>query len=46
MGSALVNIIESNLDEDGKAKTGLVDEALAFVADLAKGVRSSVKGAA
>lgn len=46
VGSALVNIIETNLDEDGKANAGMVDEALAFVADLAKGVRSSVKGAA
>jgi tryptophan synthase alpha chain len=40
VGSALVNIIERNLDEAGKAKPGLVDETLAFVADLATGVRS------
>jgi tryptophan synthase alpha chain len=46
VGSALVNIIAANLDEEGKAKSGLVDKAHTFVADLAKGVRSSAKGAA
>ena len=40
VGSALVNVIESNLDESGKAMAGLVDEAHGFVSDLAKGVRS------
>ena len=45
VGSALVNIIENNLGSDGKARAGLVDEALAFVGELAKGVRSSAKGA-
>jgi len=44
VGSALVNIIETNLDEDGNAKAGLVGHALDFVADLAKGVQPSAKG--
>ena len=44
VGSALVNIIETNLDEDGNAKAGLVGHALEFVAELAKGVQSSTKG--
>jgi tryptophan synthase alpha chain len=43
VGSALVDIIEANLDGNGKAKTGLVDKALEFVATLAKGVQSSKK---
>ena len=46
VGSALVNVIARNLDKDGNARAGLVDEALGFVSDLAKGVRSSAKGAA
>jgi tryptophan synthase alpha chain len=46
VGSALVDIIEANLDGNGNAKVGLVDKALEFVATLAKGVRSSGKGAA
>ncbi len=45
VGSALVNIIKTNLDPNGQAKPGLVDEALEFVSGLAKGVRSSAKGA-
>jgi tryptophan synthase alpha chain len=43
VGSALVDIIEANLDDNGNAKAGLVDKALAFVAELAKGVQSSEK---
>jgi tryptophan synthase alpha chain len=39
VGTALVNIIADNLDDQGQAKSGLVDAALAFVADLAEGVR-------
>jgi tryptophan synthase alpha chain len=46
VGSALVDIIEANLDDNGNAKAGLVDKALEFVATLAKGVQSSKKGAA
>lgn len=45
VGSALVDIIEANLDDNGNAKAGLVDKALEFVAELAKGVQSSEKGA-
>jgi len=43
VGSALVDIIEANLDDNGNAKAGLVDKALEFVAELAKGVQSSEK---
>ncbi|MBC8269520.1 MAG: tryptophan synthase subunit alpha [Rhodospirillaceae bacterium] len=46
VGSALVNVIAANLDQGGKAQAGLVDKALSFVSELAKGVRSSTKGAA
>ena len=45
VGSALVDIIEANLDDNGNAKAGLVDKALEFVAELAKGVEASGKGA-
>lgn len=41
VGSALVNIIAENLDDNGKANGALVDAALGFVSDLAKGVRSN-----
>jgi tryptophan synthase alpha chain len=44
VGSALVEIIEANLDENGNAKDGLVEKALEFVAELSKGVQSSEKG--
>ena len=46
VGSALVDVIEANLDDNGNAKAGLVDKALEFVATLAKGVQPSKKGAA
>ena len=47
VGSALVNVIAGNLDGEGKAGSGLVEAALGFVGDLARGVRGgSVKGAA
>ena len=45
VGSALVDIIEANLDDNGNAKAGLVDKALEFVAELAKGVEAPGKGA-
>lgn len=38
VGSALVEQIRMNLDDQGKAKPGLAQKALAFVEDLAKGV--------
>lgn len=40
VGSALVNVIEQNLDDNGQAGPDLVKNALGFVSDLAKGVRS------
>ncbi|MBF0250630.1 MAG: tryptophan synthase subunit alpha [Alphaproteobacteria bacterium] len=40
VGSALVNRIRDNLDADGKAKAGLVDEVLGFVKQLADGIRA------
>jgi tryptophan synthase alpha chain len=39
VGSALVDRITANLDEHGRAKPGLVEAALGFVAELAAGVR-------
>ena len=39
VGSALVDVIEANLDENGNAKGELVKKSLEFVTDLAKGVR-------
>lgn len=41
VGSALVNVIQGNLDADGKAQPGLVDKALGFVRELAGGVARS-----
>ncbi|HEY0833402.1 MAG TPA: tryptophan synthase subunit alpha [Azospirillum sp.] len=41
VGSAIVSRIAANLDADGKAKPGLVDDALAFVRELAAGVRGA-----
>lgn len=41
VGSALIKVIQDNLDADGKAKAGLVDKALAFVGELAQGVKKS-----
>ena len=40
VGSAIVNRIAANLDADGKAKAGLVDDVLGFVGDLAKATKS------
>ncbi|MGO1119898.1 tryptophan synthase subunit alpha [Rhodovibrionaceae bacterium A322] len=39
VGSALVDRIKSNLDGDGKAKPGLVEDVLSFVRELASGKR-------
>ena len=44
VGSALVDVIAANLDENGNAKVGLVKKALEFVAELSKGVQSTEKG--
>jgi len=38
VGSALVERVKANLDEAGKAKPGLANDVLGFVAGLAKGV--------
>jgi len=47
VGSALVAKVAENLDETGAARSGLVDAVLAFVGELAGGVRGAgVKGAA
>ena len=39
VGSAIVRQIEANLDENGKAKPGLVDAVLDFTRTLSQGVR-------
>ncbi|WP_135080964.1 tryptophan synthase subunit alpha [Terasakiella sp. SH-1] len=41
VGSAIVKRIADNLDENGKAKDGLVDAVLSYVNDLAQGVRAA-----
>ena len=41
VGTAIVDIIAGNLDEAGKAKPGLAEAALGFVAKLAGGVRAA-----
>ncbi|MFQ5783201.1 MAG: tryptophan synthase subunit alpha [Alphaproteobacteria bacterium] len=41
VGSALVDRVAANLDADGAAKPGLVDDVLGLVADLAGGVRAA-----
>lgn len=41
VGSAIVDAIKAELDEDGKAKPGLVAKVLAFVESLSNGVRSN-----
>ncbi|HYD66642.1 tryptophan synthase subunit alpha [Azospirillum sp.] len=41
VGSAIVSRIAANLDADGKAKPGLAEDALAFVRELAAGVRGA-----
>ena len=43
VGSALVDLVAGNLDENGAARPGLVDAVLGLVADLAKGVRGARK---
>lgn len=45
VGSALVDVIESNLDEKGNATVDLVEKVLKFVAELSTGVNSFEKGA-
>jgi tryptophan synthase alpha chain len=39
VGSALVDRVTSNLDENGKARPELVESVLALVGELATGVR-------
>ncbi len=41
VGSAIVDRIVANLDVEGRAKPGLVDDVLGFVRGLADGVRSA-----
>ena len=43
VGSALVERIRAKLDGDGKPGSGLVEDVLGFVAELAAGVRSAGK---
>jgi len=44
VGSALVNRLAENLDNDGKATKETVDAVLGMVRDLATGVRGGVRG--
>jgi tryptophan synthase alpha chain len=47
VGSALVNKIKDNLNDDGSPKEGLTEDVLAFVAKLAQGLhRGDKRGAA
>lgn len=46
VGSAIVQTIADNLDDDGKATPGLVDKVLAFTRELADGVRAARRQAA
>ena len=41
VGSAIVNRIAANLDENGSPAPGLVDDVLAFVRTLSDGVRAA-----
>ncbi|MCW8834959.1 MAG: tryptophan synthase subunit alpha [Rhodospirillales bacterium] len=41
VGSALVNLVESNRDDNGKAKPGLVEAVLGLARKLAEGVHSA-----
>ncbi len=41
VGSAIVDAVKAELDENGKAKPGLAAKVLALVESLASGVRSS-----
>ncbi|NQU60693.1 MAG: tryptophan synthase subunit alpha [Rhodospirillales bacterium] len=43
VGSAFVDIVAANLDNDGKAKPGLAKKVLALASDLAAGVRGAGK---
>jgi len=45
VGSAIVDKVRENLDDNGKAKPGLVENVLACVRDLASGVRSAKRAA-
>ncbi|MDJ0950787.1 MAG: tryptophan synthase subunit alpha [Alphaproteobacteria bacterium] len=45
VGSALVSHIADGLDADGRATAGLVDDVLAFVRELADGVRRAAEKA-
>jgi len=44
VGSALVDLLKANLDENNQALPGLVDKVLGMVSELAEGVRSVAKG--
>jgi len=46
VGSALVRRIAANLDAEGRARPGLVDDVLGFVRELADGVRSAQRARA
>ena len=41
VGSAIVKVIEDNIDETGTPSDNLVDTVLEFVSSLSKGVRES-----
>ncbi len=43
VGSAFVDVLKTNLDDNNRALPGLADKVLALVSDLAKGVRSVAK---
>lgn len=40
VGSAIVDVIEANLDSDGKANDQLLDKTLSFVSEIAKGINT------
>jgi tryptophan synthase alpha chain len=44
VGSALVDVLKANLDDNNQALPGLTDKVLTLVSELAKGVRSVAKG--
>ncbi len=46
VGSAIVQTIADNLDDDGRPKPGLVDAVLSFTRELADGVRAAKRQAA
>ncbi|MEK9660897.1 MAG: tryptophan synthase subunit alpha, partial [Alphaproteobacteria bacterium] len=46
VGSAIVQTIVDNLDDDGNARAGLVDAVLSFTRSLADGVRAARREAA